>query len=94
MAIPRPTVVKNEDGSLQRVMTDQEADGGRLDFQKILALDNDGKEKEKYCFVWLDANGNEKNFLYPTWIPNGRVIIELLFKAAKQGWFTPGEEIK
>lgn len=93
MAIPRPTVVKNEDGSWQRVVADKEADGGRLAFQKILALDN-GEEKEKYCFVWLDANGNEKNYLYPTWIPNGRVIIELLFEAAKKGWFTPGEEIK
>lgn len=93
MAIPRPTVVKNEDGSLQRVVADQEADGGQLAFQKILALDNE-EEKEKYCFVWLDANGNEKNYLYPTWIPNGRVIVELLFKAAKQGWFTPDEEIK
>lgn len=93
MAIPRPTVVKNEDGSLQRVVADKQADNGRLAFQKILALDN-GEEKEKYCFVWLDASGNEKHFLYPTWIPNGRVIIELLFEAAKQGWFTPGEEIK
>lgn len=93
MAIPRPTVVKNADGSLQRVVADKEADDGQLAFQKILALDN-GEEKEKYCFVWLDASGNEKNYLYPTWIPNGRVIIELLFKAAKQGWFTPDEEIK
>lgn len=93
MAIPRPEVVKNADGSLQRVISEKEADGGRLAFQKVLALDN-GEEKEKYCFVWLDENRNEKSFLYPTWIPNGRVIIELLFKAAQAGWFSPGEEIE
>lgn len=93
MAIPPPEVIKNTDGTLQRVMAPPEPDGGQLAFEKIRVLDN-GEMKLKYCFVWIGSDGSEKHFRYPTWIPNGHVILDLLFQASKAGWFTPGEKIE
>ncbi|RLA06651.1 MAG: hypothetical protein DRQ51_08685 [Gammaproteobacteria bacterium] len=64
-----------------------------LCFQLVEYPDNISNKTERgYRFEWKNSNGKPINYNAGIIIPNAKILLDLLSKASKEGWFVSIEK--